>query len=79
MTLDAYPAYDNYKHSGVDWIGDIPESWDQVANKRLFRLRKTQVGKRSSEYDLLSLTLRGIIKRDMDNPEGKFQIGRAHV
>lgn len=72
MTLDAYPAYDSYKDSGVDWIGQIPNSWDQVANKRLFRLRKTQVGKRSSEYDLLSLTLRGIIKRDMDNPEGKF-------
>lgn len=72
MTVDAYPAYDSYKDSGVDWIGGIPKSWDHVANKRLFRLRKTQVGKRSSEYDLLSLTLRGIIKRDMDNPEGKF-------
>ncbi|CAH0247515.1 hypothetical protein SRABI05_02898 [Agrobacterium fabrum] len=72
MTLDAYPAYDSYKDSGVDWIGQIPNSWDQVANKRLFRLRKTQVGKRSSEYDLLSLTLRGIIKRDMDSSKGKF-------
>ncbi|WP_156528609.1 restriction endonuclease subunit S [Sinorhizobium glycinis] len=72
MTLAAYPTYDSYKDSGVDWIGEIPNSWDQVANKRLFKLRKTQVGKRSSEYDLLSLTLRGIIKRDMDNPEGKF-------
>ena len=35
-------------------------------------LKKELVGKRSSEYDLLSLTLRGIIKRDMENPEGKF-------
>ncbi|TVS19740.1 MAG: restriction endonuclease subunit S, partial [Gammaproteobacteria bacterium] len=72
MKVAAQQAYETYKGSGVDWIGEIPASWDQVANKYLFRLRKTQVGKRSSEYELLSLTLRGIIKRDMDNPEGKF-------
>ena len=72
MNIAAHRRYDNYKESGIDWIGDIPITWEQIANKHLFRLRKSQVGKRSSEYDLLSLTLRGIIKRDMENPEGKF-------
>lgn len=60
------------KDSGIDWIGQIPAHWEQLANKHIFKLRKTLVGKRSSEYELLSLTLRGIIKRDMENPEGKF-------
>lgn len=60
------------KESGIDWIGQIPEHWEQLANKHIFRLKKTLVGKQSSEYELLSLTLRGIIKRDMENPEGKF-------
>jgi len=60
------------KDSGIDWIGQIPAHWEQLANKHIFKLRKTLVGKRSSDYDLLSLTLRGIIKRDMENPEGKF-------
>lgn len=60
------------KESGIEWIGQIPAHWEQLANKHIFRLRKTLVGKRSSEYELLSLTLRGIIKRDMENPEGKF-------
>ena len=60
------------KDSGIDWIGQIPAHWEQLANKHIFRLRKTLVGKRSSEYELLSLTLRGVIKRDMENPEGKF-------
>lgn len=60
------------KDSGIDWIGQIPSHWEQLANKHIFRLRKTLVGKRSSEYELLSLTLRGVIKRDMENPEGKF-------
>ncbi len=60
------------KDSGIDWIGQIPAHWEQLANKHIFQLRKTLVGKRSSEYELLSLTLRGIIKRDMESPEGKF-------
>jgi len=60
------------KDSGVDWIGNIPAHWEQIPNKHIFGLKKNLVGSRSSEYDLLSLTLRGIIKRDMENPEGKF-------
>src|SRR5690554_2547251 len=64
--------YEAYKHSGVDWIGEIPEDWKMLSNKYIFNLKKNQVGKNSVEYELLSLTLRGIIKRDMENPEGKF-------
>lgn len=60
------------KDSGIDWIGQIPAHWERLANKFIFKLKKDTVGKCASEYDLLSLTLRGIIKRDMDNPEGKF-------
>ncbi|MBW7942998.1 MAG: restriction endonuclease subunit S [Candidatus Kuenenia stuttgartiensis] len=60
------------KDSGVEWIGEIPEKWELLSNKNIFKLIKNQVGKNSSKYDLLSLTLRGIIKRDMENPEGKF-------
>lgn len=64
--------YEAYKDSGVDWIGEIPEGWEMLSNKYIFNLKKNQVGKNSAEYELLSLTLRGIIKRDMENPEGKF-------
>ena len=70
--LSAMRKYDAYKDSGVEWLGEIPEHWDLLANKYIFNLKKTVVGKKSSEYELLSLTLNGIIKRDMDNPEGKF-------
>ena len=72
MKISEMPKYEVYKDSGVEWLGDIPASWSLLANKYIFRLKKKQVGKRSSEYDLLSLTLRGVIKRDMENPEGKF-------
>ena len=64
--------YDNYKPSGVAWLGDIPKHWELLSNKYIFQLKKNQVGKRSSDYVLLSLTLNGVIKRDMENPQGKF-------
>ena len=66
------PKYDNYKPSNVKWLGEIPQHWEVLANKHIFNLKKNQVGKKSKEYDLLSLTLNGVIKRDMENPQGKF-------
>lgn len=71
-SFTAMPKYEAYKDSGVEWLGDIPSHWNCLSNKNIFKIRKSLVGKHSSEYELLSLTLRGIIKRDMDNPEGKF-------
>lgn len=71
-SLSLMPRYEAYQNSGVEWLGDIPNSWDLLANKYIFKLKKSLVGKKSDDYELLSLTLRGIIKRDMDNPEGKF-------
>lgn len=72
MTLTEMPKYDVYKYSGVEWSSEIPAHWQPLANKYIFRIKKQLVGKKSSLYDLLSLTLRGVIKRDMENPEGKF-------
>ena len=64
--------YDSYKDSGVKWLGEIPSHWEMLALKHILKNKKEVVGKRSSQYDLLSLTLKGVIIRDMDNPEGKF-------
>lgn len=68
-TSQKYPAY---KESGVEWMGQIPAHWDMLPNKFIFKLKKDLVGKKSNQYTLLSLTLHGIIKRDMENPQGKF-------
>ena len=32
--------YEKYKDSGVDWIGEIPEGWEIVRFKRLFKEKK---------------------------------------
>lgn len=63
--------YEHYKPSDVEWLGEIPEHWEALANKYIFNLKKNQVGKNSDKYDLLSLTLKGIIIRNLENG-GKF-------
>lgn len=64
--------YSAYKNSGAEWLGDMPEHWETLSNKYIFKLKKELVGKKSADYVLLSLTLNGVIKRDMENPQGKF-------
>ncbi|WCL81312.1 restriction endonuclease subunit S [Saprospira sp. CCB-QB6] len=68
----AKAVYSAYKDSGVAWLGEVPAHWEVVPNKYIFKLNKVLVGKNSANYDLLSLTLKGIIRRDMENPQGKF-------
>ena len=63
-TFEKYPKY---KDSGVEWLGEIPESWKLMSNKHIFNLKKNQVGRKSSDYVLLSLTLRGIIQRVLED------------
>jgi len=70
--MNAISKYPAYRNSGVEWLGDIPNHWGMIPNKFIFELKKNLVGKNSDKYTLLSLTLTGIVKRDMDNPQGKF-------
>lgn len=60
------------KDSGIAWIGEIPEEWKIVRNKNAFVCNKELVGKKSALTQLLSLTTRGIKKKDINNAEGKL-------
>lgn len=64
--------YPKYKDSGEQWLGQIPEHWEIRKLKYVLQLRKKIVGADAKKYDLLSLTLKGVIKRDIENPTGKF-------
>lgn len=59
------------KAAGVPWLGEIPAHWSLVPNRVLMRIRKKLVGARHHEYQVLSLTKRGVVVRDMD-AGGKF-------
>ncbi len=60
------------KDSDVVWIGGVPEHWDVRRGKDIFEQTKNKAGVDSSSYDVLSLTLNGVIKRDLDNMKGKI-------
>lgn len=67
-----YKAYPDYKESGVKWLPELPTNWKIERTKRMFSLKRSLVGNQSSNYQLLSLTLKGVIPRDISSGEGKI-------
>lgn len=53
------------KPSSMEWIGDIPLSWKVMPNKYLMRKKKEICSVYDGE-DILSLTMKGVIVRDLD-------------
>ena len=72
LSTNKYAAYPDYKDSGVEWLDALPSMWQVHRTKRMFSLKRELVGDKSSNYQLLSLTLRGIIPRDISTGEGKI-------
>lgn len=64
-------AYKDYQAINLPWLKEIPSHWEIRRNKNIFSEMKAEVGERSSDYMLLSLTLNGIIPRNMESG-GKF-------
>lgn len=68
----SWSAYPEYTQSELPWIGQVPAHWSLKPSRSLLDLRRDLVGKRSDDYPLLSLTLRGVILRDTSENKGKF-------
>lgn len=68
-SLALMPRYEAYKESGVDWLGCIPKSWNVIPVKRRHQVIKL-INKRNHCDNVLSLTLRGVVNNNLDNPEG---------
>ena len=58
-----------YKDSGIDWIGRIPEGWKINKFKHLFRIKKIIAGKLG--YDVLSVTQQGLKVKNITSNEGQ--------
>ncbi|MEP3145404.1 restriction endonuclease subunit S [Qipengyuania citrea] len=58
--------------SDISSIGNVPAHWKLNPIGRSMQLTKKIVGKRHSEFKLLSLTTKGIIERDISQNFGKF-------
>lgn len=59
------------KDSGIEWIGQIPKTWEVIPNKYVMKKIK-DICIRYDNEDILSLTMNGVIIRDLDNPTGKM-------
>lgn len=64
--------YPTYKPIELPWLSEIPAHWSVLRNKNIFSEVKDTVGSDSGAYTLLSLTLNGIIPRDIESGKGKF-------
>ena len=65
-------SYSNYASTPLPWLLEMPSHWNLVRNKNIFIESKDTVGENSDNYELLSLTTRGIIPRDIASGKGKF-------
>jgi type I restriction enzyme S subunit len=67
--IEALKPYAEYKESGVPWLGKIPKSWDIIRGKYLFRFKK-ELNSNAFHKNVLSLTMRGVVNNNPDNPVG---------
>lgn len=59
------------KDSGVEWLGMIPKEWEVKAHKYIM-YKKKEICNVYSKENILSLTKKGVIVRDLENPSGKM-------
>ncbi len=59
------------KYSGIEWIGEIPETWSVDRNKNCFVCSKAIVGTDSKKTQLLSLTTKGVKQKNEADTSGK--------
>ena len=65
----SFPAYPEYKDSGVEWVGEIPAHWQ--VDPFFAHLRERRVtNSRLAETNLLSLSYGRLVRKDIDRAEG---------
>ena len=64
-------GYTEMKDSGIEWVGMIPKQWTTIANKYVMHKEK-RICEKWDGQDVLSLTMNGVIIRDILNPVGKM-------
>ena len=65
--------YKEYKDIGLPWYPQgVPAHWNLRRHKNVLEEHKELVGKNADNYTLLSLSVNGVIIRDLSEGKGKF-------
>mgnify|MGYP000712703116 CR=1 FL=1 len=64
-------GYTEMRDSGIEWVGEIPAHWTTIANKYVMR-KKKRICEKWKNQNVLSLTMNGVVVRDILNPVGKM-------
>lgn len=70
--MNILQPYESYQTTELPWLPTIPNHWKLARNKNFMTESKATVGDKSSDYTLLSLTINGVIARDVESGKGKF-------
>lgn len=62
--------YEEYKDSGLQWLGIIPSHWNCVQFRKLFKIIKNIAGEEG--YDVLSVTQNGLKVKDIQSNQGQI-------
>ena len=65
-----FKQYPNYKPSGVEWLGDVPEHWQVKPNKYVFKIQKRIAG--TLGFNVLSITQKGLKIKDIESNAGQM-------
>jgi len=66
----SFPHYNNYKESGVEWLGKVPTGWEVRRIRHLFEIRKRICG--AEGHEVLSITQQGIRAKDIESGDGQL-------
>lgn len=69
--MEIAKIYDTYKPTDIGWLPYIPSHWEIVDTKRCFSFPKDIVGTDFISHKVLSLSVNGLIFRDMTSGAGK--------
>ena len=64
-------VYSSYQSTDLPWIKGIPRHWNMVRNGALLDWKQHKVGKAHKQFDVLSLTTKGVRVKDINDARGK--------
>ena len=66
-----FKPYPKYTSCAIQWFNEIPQSWKQVRVEQYLIKKDENIGDLWSSTQLLSLTQKGIIEKDINEGKGK--------